>query len=332
MILWLGFMACTVVILYSGMKLAKYGDILAEKTGMGGSWIGLVLMASVTSLPELITGVSSVTYAAVPDIAAGDVFGSCVFNLLILAVLDASYRETPLSAKAHQGHVLAGGLGILLLSIAAISLFLGKRVAPLGWIGPYSLLFIVVYFVAMKLIYSYERRRVSAFVKERALELKHRDVSTRTAVFNYVTNALVVIGAAVFLPGIGAGLAETTGLGQTFVGTILIALSTSLPEVVVSITAVRLGAVDLAIGNLFGSNVFNIFILAIDDLFFVEGPLLSFVNTNHVISAMFAIAMTTVAIIGLTYRAEKKRLFLAWDSLAIALMYAVNLLVLYMVR
>ncbi|HSB51267.1 MAG TPA: hypothetical protein VLD40_01285, partial [Dissulfurispiraceae bacterium] len=77
---------------------------------MGSTWIGLVFMASVTSLPELITGLSSVTYAGAPDIAAGDVFGSCVFNLLILAFLDASHRQTPVSARAHQGHVLAGGL------------------------------------------------------------------------------------------------------------------------------------------------------------------------------------------------------------------------------
>ncbi|MEK7789952.1 MAG: sodium:calcium antiporter, partial [Planctomycetota bacterium] len=85
MFLWFGFIVCTAVIVYSGTKLAKYGDIIAEKTGLGRMWIGVVLMASVTSLPELVTGISSVTYAGVPDIAVGDVLGSCVFNMLILA-------------------------------------------------------------------------------------------------------------------------------------------------------------------------------------------------------------------------------------------------------
>ena len=162
--------------------------------------------------------------------------------------------------------------------------------------------------------------------------MKYKEIPTKTAVVNYSINAVVVIIAATFLPKIGEGIAETTGLGQTFVGNIFIALSTSLPEVVVSITAVKIDAIDLAIGNLFGSNIFNIFILAIDDIFFIKGPLLSFANPNHIISALSAIAMTTIAIIGLTYRAEKKPLFLAWDSIGILLIYLINLMLLYMLR
>jgi len=332
MLLWIGFLACTSVIFYSGTKLSKYGDIIAEKTGIGRTWVGVVLMASVTSLPELVTGISSVTYARVPDIAVGDVLGSCVFNMLILAFLDALHQPMPLSAKAHHGHVLSASFGIFLLGIAATSLFLGNRLQSMGWIGPYSLLFIVIYFIAMKLIFSYEKRRISAFVKEKAIELRYKEISTKTAIVNYSINAIVVVIAAAFLPTIGEGIAETTGLGQTFVGNILIALSTSLPEIVVSISAVKIDAIDLAIGNLFGSNIFNIFILAIDDIFFVKGPLLVYVNPNHIIAALSAIAMTTIAIIGLTYRAEKKKLFLAWDSICILLVYIVNLMLLYMLR
>ena len=123
MFLWAGFFVCTSVILYSGAKLAKYGDIIAEKTGLGRTWIGVVLMASVTSLPELVTGISSVTFAGVPDIAVGDVLGSCVFNMLILACLDLLSRPMPIYTKAQQGHIIGAGFGILLLSIVAAGLF-----------------------------------------------------------------------------------------------------------------------------------------------------------------------------------------------------------------
>jgi len=132
--LWIAFVVCTAVIVYAGSRLAKYGDIIAEKTGLGRAWIGLVLMAAVTSLPELITGISAVTFAGVPDIAVEDVLGSCVFNMLILAFLDAIYRPMPISAKAHQGNVLSAGFGILLLSITTGSLFLRTSFPPwLGW-------------------------------------------------------------------------------------------------------------------------------------------------------------------------------------------------------
>ncbi|MEW6108563.1 MAG: sodium:calcium antiporter [Nitrospirota bacterium] len=332
MLVWIGFFICTSVIVYSGSKLSRYGDIIAEKTGMGRTWIGLVLMASVTSLPELVTGLSSVAFAGVPDIAVGDVLGSCVFNMLILTLLDAFYRQTPVSTKAHHGNILSGGIGILLISMVALSLFAGEKTPPLGWIGPYSLVFGVIYFIAMRLVYYYEKRHIAAYMKEVAVELKYKEISTKTAVVNYSINALVVIVAAVFLPKIGEGIAEMTGLGQTFVGNIFIALSTSLPEVVVSISAVKMDAIDLAIGNLFGSNIFNIFILAVDDVFFIKGPLLSFANPGHIISALSAIAMTTTAIIGLTYRAERKTLFLAWDAIGILLVYIINLMLLYMMK
>ena len=329
---WLGFLVCTGVIVYSGTKLSRYGDVIAEKTGLGKVWIGMVLMASVTSLPELVTGISSVTYAGVPDIAVGDVLGSCVFNMLIIAILDAVYRIMPISAKAHQGNILSAGFGIILLSMVAASLFLGKYISSIGWIGPYSLFFIIIYFVAVRLVYSYEKRQISALIKEKAIELRYKDIPAKTAVVNYSINAAVVIIAATFLPKIGVGIAETTGLGQTFVGNIFIALSTSLPEFVVSMTAIKIDAIDLAIGNLFGSNIFNIFILAIDDIFFIKGPILSFANPNHIISALSAITMTTIAIIGLTYRASKKRLLLSWDSIGIIIIYILNIMMLYTLR
>jgi cation:H+ antiporter len=332
MFLWIAFIICTTVIIYAGTRLSKYGDIIAEKTGLGRTWIGVVLMASVTSLPELVTGISSVTYADVPDIAVGDVLGSCVFNMFIISFLDAMHRPTPISSRAHHGHVLSAGFGILLLSIAATGLFFGNRILPLGWIGPYTLFFVVIYFIAMRLVYFYEKKQISAFMKEMAIELKYGKVPTKTAVVNYSINAIIVIMAAIFLPKIGEGIAEATGLGQTFVGNIFIAVSTSFPEVVVSISAVKMGAIDLAIGNLFGSNIFNIFILALDDVFFTKGPLLSFASQNHIISALSAIAMTTIAIIGLTYRTEKKPLLLAWDSIGILLVYVINLMLLYMMR
>jgi cation:H+ antiporter len=332
MALWLGFLICTTAIVFAGTKLSKYGDIIAEKTGLGRTWIGVVLMASVTSLPELVTGISSVTYAGVPDIAAGDILGSCVFNMLILAILDAIYRSMPISAKAHHGHVLSAGFGIFLLSIVAISLFAGNHIPSLGWIGLYTLLFAVIYIISMRMVYFYEKKQLSEFVKEMADELRYKEIPTRTAVVNYVINAIIVIIAAIFLPKIGEGIAEVTGLGQTFVGNIFIAIATSLPEVVVSVAAVRMDAVDLAIGNLFGSNIFNIFILAIDDLFFIKGPILSFVQMSHAISALSAITMTAIAVIGLTYRTEKKRLFLAWDSIGIVLVYIINLILLYAMR
>src|SRR3989304_7841241 len=147
MLLWLGFIACTAVIVYSGTRLSRYGDVIAEKTGLGRAWIGVVLMASVASLPELVTGITSVTYANVPDIAVGDLLGSCVFNIFILAFLDAFYKPMPISAKANPGHVLSAGFGILLLSIIAFSLYAHSHIPSILWIGAYFFCFFLIYII-----------------------------------------------------------------------------------------------------------------------------------------------------------------------------------------
>ncbi len=326
MMLWIEFLLCAAVIFYSGSRLSKYGDIIAKKTGLGGTWIGVALLATVTSLPELFTGISSVTYVDAPDIAVGNALGACVTNMFTLALLDLFNKSMPMSAKAQHGHTLSAGFCILLLSITALGIFLKESAISIGWIGHYTLLFIFIYFIAMRLIFLQEKKKVSP---EDVVQQVHHDISLRRAFAIYGLNSLLVIATAVFLPEIGKGIAESTGLGQTFVGNIFLAISTTLPEFVVSISAVRMGSVDLAVGNLLGSNIFNVLILGIDDIFLTRGHLLSFVETTNIIPALSAIAMLSIAIIGLTYRAEKKRMPLSWDSALIIMIYIINTMLLY---
>ena len=145
----------------------------------------------------------------------------------------------------------------------------------------------------------------------------------------YALNAVVIIAAATYLPHLGEQLADISGLGRTFVGSIFIALSTSLPELAVSVAAMRLGAVEIALGNLFGSNLFNIAILALDDVLYTTGPLLSNISGSHMITASGAIVMTAIAVIGLTYQATRKLRYFTWDSIGIVTVYVLTTLILY---
>jgi cation:H+ antiporter len=325
---WLGFFVCTGVILFSGAQLSRYGDALAEKTGLGGTWVGVVLMASITSLPELITGASSMLLFDVPDIAAGDAIGSCMFNLLLLALLDISHHE-PLSTRIHQGHVLSAAYGVVLLGLVTLGVLSGERLPVLGWVSVMSVAFIGVYLLAVRTIFDFERRRLATLVSEVAETLQYGGWSARYVMAMYALNAVVLIGAAAFLPGLADHIAEQSGLGQSFVGTTLVAMSTSLPELVVSVAAARIGAIDMAAANLFGSNLFNVSILGIDDVLYTKGPLLSNVSGNHTIAAVAAMTMTGVALIGLTVRATRKRWRLSWDSFAIVAIYGLATMMLF---
>ena len=108
--IWLQFIVCAALIGSAGYQLSRYGDAIAQRTGLSGSWIGLALLATVTSLPELATGITSVTIADAPNLAVGDALGSCVVNLAFLVLIDFVFRKEPLWYRASQGHALAAGL------------------------------------------------------------------------------------------------------------------------------------------------------------------------------------------------------------------------------
>ncbi len=332
MVFWLQFAVLTAIIVVSGSNLSRYGDIIAEKTGLGRTWIGVLLMASVTSLPELVTGVSSAAIFDLPDIAAGDVLGSCMFNLLIVALLDAISGPSPISAKAHQGQVLTAGFGIFMLGIVSVSLFAGSRIPGIAWMGAYTPVIFLIYLMAMRAVFLYEKKRIAELIQEMAEAARYDHITKARAYTMYGLNAALTIGAATYLPYLGEKIAEMTGLGQTFVGSVFIALTTSLPEVVVSVAAIKIDAVDLVFGNILGSNLFNLAILALDDLFYTRGPILSYVTETHLVSAIAAMTMTAIVIVGLTYRTSKKVLFFSWDSLGVVAVYAVAVYILYGMR
>lgn len=329
--IWVQFAATALVIVLAGVRLARYGDVLGEKTGLGRSWIGVVLLAATTSLPELFTGFGSTALATLPDIALGDVLGSCMFNLLILSLMDAVQPE-PLSARAHQGHALSIGFGLLLIGVAGMGLVAGHRLPAIAWIGLYSPALIALYFVAMRVIFTHERQRRARETQEVAEELQYGDTTLRFAIAHYGVAALVVVAAALWLPQLGAELARRTGLGDAFVGSLFIAITTSLPEIVVSLAAVRIGAVDLGIANVLGSNLFNLLILGLDDVFYRRGPLMADAAAGHSLSIVAVVMMNALFLICLTYKVMTKRFVVAWDTGVIAAVYVVAIGLSYLLR
>jgi len=126
---WLLFALCAAVIMYSGSKLVHHGDVIAAQTAIGKNWLGLVLLAVITSLPELFTAVSSVTIKDLPDMAVSSTIGSCMFNMVVIAMLDFVARKTPVSHMVHEGHIISAGFGIVLMGFAAIDILFGKKSA-----------------------------------------------------------------------------------------------------------------------------------------------------------------------------------------------------------
>lgn len=326
MISYLGFLICAAIIFFAGKKLSYYGDAISEFTGLGKAWIGLIFMATVTSLPELMVGISSSAIIQSADLATGDVLGSCAFNLGILAVMDFFVKNRkPIFSEASQTHVLSAALGIILVSMAGAGIFLPFDIHITSWIGLTSILFIVIYFLSIRVIYLHEKK----FSDEKQNGHVTYNLTLRKAILRYCIFAVIIITAALTIPYFAEDVAEQSGLGKTFVGTLFLAASTSLPEIAVSLSAIRMGSIDLSVGNLLGSNIFNIFILAIDDIFYTKGHLLKDASESNLISVICVIIMSAIVITGLTYRLETKRFMLALDAFFIFIVYTVNMILLY---
>ena len=328
---WLEFAACAVLIGLAGPELSRSGDIIADKTGLSGNWIGLILLGTVTSLPELVTGVSSVTAADVPGIAVGDVLGSCVFNLLILVAIDFLHRETSVYRRTHQGHILSAGFGVILIGFVGLNLLIaGQGLSyAIGHIGVYTPIIIGLYLLAVRTVFVYERDHREAFV-EGAAE-RYPEISLKSATLRFAMASAAVVAAGIWLPFVGSDLANAMGWQTTFVGSLFVAGATSLPELVVTMAALRIGAVNMAVANLLGSNLFNILILAVDDIFYSKGPILSHVSPAHAFSAGSAVVMSGLVIVSLLYR-PVKRLFrtAGWTSLGLFVLYLFNTYVIYL--
>jgi cation:H+ antiporter len=187
-------------------------------------------------------------------------------------------------------------------------------------IGAMSPILLLGYLLAIRAVFRYERRH-DQVTDDNILASRYAHLSLRSAVLRYTAAAAVLVVAAANVPGLAVALADATGLAQSFVGTALVAASTSLPEVVVSIAAVRLGAWDLAAANVLGSNLFNVAILTLDDLAYRDDALLAAASPSHAVTALGAAAMSVLVIITLIAKPAPLTGRVTWAFLAMCAVY-----------
>jgi len=295
---------------------------------MGRTWMGLVVLAAVTSLPEAATGASAVLWVDAPNITVGDLLGSCVFNLLILAVVDLLYPPGPVLTAADRGHMLAAAFGVVMLGVAVMGVMAPSPIAGIafGHIGLSTPVLLVCYLLAMRAVYRYQRRQRAAYLAEQE-QLLYEHISLSAAAWKFALNATVVVAAGILLPATAVRLAQVMGWHQSMMGTIFVAAATSLPELVVTISALKLGAVDLAVGNLFGSNLVNLALLGVMDLLYFPAPLLEVVAVQNAGTGVMAILMTGIATAEMVYRPKKKVLrWLSLGAFSLVFLYAAHIL------
>ena len=323
MTLWqavMAFVAGAAVLTVAGTRLARAGDELAERTGLGRLVIGMLLSALATTLPELVTDVSAAS-AGSPDLAVGDLFGSSMANMAILALIDLTHRGK-VWLNVELGHARVASVAIGITALASMAL-LTPRGGAIGWVGVDTLLIAGAYIAAVAWI---RRSPLGRAGEAQVLPVPvgftrgDRGPLAPTLIRLGVATALVLASAPVVALA-GRDIADSTGIGETFVGTVLLAISTSLPELVTSIAAVRIGAHDLAVGNLFGSNALNMALLVFVDGAYRPGPLLAAVDPAQAVAAVGAILLMGLALAAIVHGAETRIRRLEPDAIVLLLAY-----------
>ncbi|MCK5684880.1 sodium:calcium antiporter [bacterium] len=340
--LFLFVIACTIIVI-AGIKLSKYGDIIGEKTGLEKGFIGFLLLAFITSVPELVVSISAVSLENSPNLALGNVFGSNMFNLFIIVILDFVYKGYPFLYSVSKTHIVSASLGIIMMCMGSVGLLFAKLGivtifnSVIFNIGFMSFVILAVYLISMLIMYKHEHSQDASSDEEE----KYKDITIRRAASIFSFLGLVVVIVGVWLTDLGDCIAKTPftflgntmTFGSTFVGTLFMAFATSLPELVVSLGAIKLGQCDMALGNILGSNIFNMSIIFVADLFYRSNSIFHTTATNqyHLVTAFFAIIMCMIVILSMSFRRKKGYLpmKLGWESFLLFFLYITAAIIIF---
>lgn len=320
---WVQFLISAAIIVFAATRLAQYGDAIAVHTRLGGMFVGTLLLAGATSLPELLSAINAIAIGQ-PNLAAGSMFGSGMFNMFMLGLLDLVFYKARVLRHVATTHALTASLATLLTTIAVLFVLIDFDLR-IGWVGLDSLLIIGLYVGGVRVL----QGRGTAQPEPEAVPEEPGLPSLRRAAFGFGLAALVLVVVTPFMVNSAEGIAQITGLGAGFIGATLVAITTSLPELVATVAAARIGAYDLAVGNLFGSNIFNMFALGLTDVFYTQGRFLGAVDPSFAIAGLLTAILTSLALIGNLAQVERRVVFVEIDALLILVGYGLGMYLVY---
>lgn len=253
--IYAAFVLLAAAVVFLSIKLSKYVDLLDKTTNVSGAFIGGVLLAAVTSLPELFTSISAVLFLRENNLVTGNILGSNIFNLAVLGACIAVMFRGFHKAKVGKHHVLTILFCFIIYGLIAIAVFV-KNTPKLGFINIVSPFILAIY--VLTIFFTPKT--------EEADESVECNITVKQLILRFIAAAVLLVGVSIAITYVADAIADKTNLGKTFAGALLLGITTSLPELVSSISLCRKGNFNAATGNILGSNVFNFFILFLADL------------------------------------------------------------------
>ncbi|WP_324765466.1 sodium:calcium antiporter (plasmid) [Sinorhizobium meliloti] len=341
--LWLNlaiFAGAAATVWMAGVQITHYARVISDRTGIGQAFIGVVLLGGVTSLPELAVAVSA-SIAGDASLAVNSMLGGIAMQVALLALADMLIGRQALTSVIPDPIVmLQGGFKILLLSIVIASIVVGD--VPVLHSGLWMWALAAVTGLSLWVLSRAQHRkswiandqheRQEREESEASEETKEGGKSLSAAGWSAAATGAVIITAGYLLSRTADAIAESTGLGQSFVGLVLVAIATSLPEASTVFTAARAGLYTMAMSDIFGTNLFDLSFLFFIDVAGGADAGMNSAGRFEAFAALIAITVTAIFFIGLVERRDRTILKMGYDSFAVLCVYLAGLVVLYFLR
>ena len=310
------FLASAVAVIFFGTRLAIYGDALASLTGLGRLFVGSILLALATSLPELSTNISAVRLDPPnPDLAVGNVLGANMLNMFTFAIVALFFggKRFLQQVAPEQSYliVLAG-----IMTGAAVLFGAVKLDVSLWQVGLSSAILIALYAVGMRVIYV---TRPSEGTDQE--DVNDTGMTLRRAWTMVGLVSVGVIVAGFFLAWSTDQVAQITGVASSTLGILAVSLVTTMPEASATVAAARMGAMDLGVAGLFGSCVFNVTILTFADIFYREDILVNQTEPAHLVAGGVALGLIILALALVMGRNRLRKMVAAAGLVLMALIW-----------
>jgi len=321
----------------AGSRLAAYADEISSRTGLGHALLGFLLLAGITSLPEIATSLTAAGIGNAP-LAVNNLLGSISMQVAVLAVADAIYGKNALTSVVPDSTVmLQGALNICLLCLVAVAAIVGDiSFAGAGaWTWSFAL---AACYSLYKIVEGNQRRPWVANTDDINPQThtdrirEHGDVSVKSLAVRTSTAALIILLAGSIVAVTGNSLADQTGLGSSFVGYALVAISTSLPEASTVFASLSRGLYTMAISDILGTNMLNLALLFIVDVITTSGPIMTEAGTFAAVASLTGAFITGLFVMGLAERRDKTIFRMGVDSAAVLTAYLGSLGLLYTLK
>ena len=323
----------TLVIVFAGTSLTKYADQLADKTGLGEALVGALFLGGVTSIAGIITSVSA-AYNGHPELAISNAIGGIAAQTLFLSIADITYRKVNLEhASASLTNLMQGALLLGLLTL--VTLGVSSPNTSIFNVHPISIIIIIAYLLGSKMISTAKEKPMwSPKITISTVEdTPDEENITKTKLSNLILKFVflsILVGLSGYAIGMsGINISSKTGLSEGFVGSIFTAIATSLPELIVTLAAVRRKALALAVGNIVGGNSFDVLFVAFSDIAYQDGSILHNITNYQSFTVAMTMFMISVLIMGLLLRQRKGIGNIGWESALIIMIYILGNVTLY---